>query len=61
MANNTDPRPEPLEKEKLRMAEARRRWADRTPPVQVQFPANGDRRVEAGLRHPTLVAKTDLL
>lgn len=44
---NLDPRPEPFEKEKLRMAEARKRWVERTPPVQVQFPANGDRRVEA--------------
>lgn len=41
-------RPAPLDKEKLRIATAREKWVDRTPPVQVNFVAdNGERRVVA--------------
>ncbi|WP_267394981.1 MULTISPECIES: hypothetical protein [unclassified Sphingomonas] len=42
-----DTRPEPFDKEKLRMAEARERWVDRTPPVQVAFPEDGTRTIRA--------------
>lgn len=47
MADDNDTRPEPFEKEKLRMAEARGRWIDRTPPVQVRFPDDGSRAIRA--------------
>jgi hypothetical protein len=42
-----DTRPEPFDKEKVRIAKARERWIERTPPVQVSFRDEGGRSVRA--------------
>lgn len=47
MADDNDTRPAPFDKEKLRMAAARERWIDRTPPVQVRFPDDGTRSIRS--------------
>ena len=47
MTDAEDPRAEPYDKEKVRIAQARERWIERTPPVEVKFPEDGRRAIKA--------------